>query len=266
MTRAASTPPPRCPRARRSEERRSAPAGGRRASGAHPRRAASLPRSGGATGRASIRSRRGVRKACLLPSLLSAPLQTHCADAISELAAGADRIDKVVGPLSTTRVSGSQTVERMPISATLRPAVSSRVVSPAGRGAGPPKRASIACCWTSVAVPAVPATGGARLKSGGMISGALRATANSSGVRLLLPWKMPHPAVERAAMIRTAPWALRMFDCLLRSLLTGQERAQQQHDDGNANSRITDVEYQKRPPPTKMQIKEVDDVAVQRAV
>src|SRR5689334_11249476 len=99
-----------------------------------------------------------------------------------------------------------------------------------------------------------------------MISGALRATANSSGVRLLLPWKTPHPAVERAAMIRTAPRALRMFDCLLRSLLTGQERAQQQHDDGNANSRIADIEYQKRTEIAEVQVGEVDHIAVAHAI
>ena len=44
-------------------------------------------------------------------------------------AAGADRICSVVAPLSTMRVSGSQTVERMPTGASSRPAWSSRLVS-----------------------------------------------------------------------------------------------------------------------------------------
>jgi hypothetical protein len=37
-----------------------------------------------------------------------------------------------------------------------------------------------------------------------------------------------------------------MFDCLLGSLLTGQERSQQQGHDRNANSGVADIEYQKR--------------------
>ena len=52
------------------------------------------------------------------------------------LAAGAFRIFTVSAPLSTTRVSGSHTFERMPICARSRPAWSSSISSEALRGAG----------------------------------------------------------------------------------------------------------------------------------
>src|SRR5690242_4220388 len=138
----------------------------------------------------------------------------------------------------------------MPIGASPRPATSSMLVSDAERSAGPPNKASIACCCASPAVrPCVPATGGARLKSGGMISGALRATANSSGVDRRLPMRLAQPLVARTARARKAMEALRMFDCLpgvgpLTMILTGEERSQQQDHNGNANRGIADIEYQ----------------------
>src|SRR5258705_5443104 len=172
----------------------------------------------------------------------------------------------------------------MPIWARSRPAASSMLVSAWLRGAGPPNRASIACCWASPALrPAVPATGGVRLKSGGMINGALRATANSSGVPLRLLNK-EQPLVATAATKRAAVRVLRMFDRLLGAgplslLLTGQERAQQQYHDADANRSIADIEYQKRAAHTvyeaqtqiwrytaKVQVGEVDDIAEPDAV
>src|SRR6185369_14439028 len=96
-----------------------------------------------------------------------------------------------------------------------------------------------------------------------MISGALRATANSSGVRLRA---CVQPTVEKVASRRTAPRALRMFDCLLGAFLTSEERAQQQDEDRDANSGIADVEYQKRPECAEVQVGEVDDIAVAHAV
>ena len=59
-----------------------------------------------------------------------------------------------------------------------------------------------------------------------------------------------------------------MFDGLLGlvpfvMILTGEEGSQQQDHDADANRRIADVEYQKRPPRTKMQVEEVDDIAVE---
>jgi len=120
-------------------------------------------------------------------------------------AAGAFKIWSVVAPLSTMRVSGSHTFERMPSWARSRPAMSSMLISAALRGAGPPNRASIACCWASPAeIPAVPATGGVSEKSGGMISGALRATANSSGVVFRPLRNTAQPLVATAATITTA--------------------------------------------------------------
>src|SRR5690348_15374684 len=186
--------------------------------------------------------------------------------AIWVFAAGAARIWSVSAPLSVTRVSGSHTVERMPIGASPRPAWSSMLVSAAERGAGPPNRASIACCWASPALrPCVPATGGARLKSGGMISGAARATWNSSGARRL-PVSAAQPLVATAATSRTAVMALRMFDCLLGlmpfpMILTGEKGSQQQDHDRDANRRIADIEYQKRTESPEMKVGEVDDIA-----
>src|SRR4029079_11269182 len=62
-----------------------------------------------------------------------------------------------------------------------------------------------------------------------------------------------------------------MIGCLLGAtalclILTAHERVQQQDHDANANRRIPDVEYQKRAELTKMQVGEIDDVAVQRPV
>jgi hypothetical protein len=68
----------------------------------------------------------------------------------------------------------------------------------------------------------VPATGGVRLKSGGMTSGALRATANSSGLRERV---LLQPATATAATI-TRDRDLRILDGLLGFLFaTHQERA-----------------------------------------
>src|SRR3954452_8750531 len=149
------------------------------------------------------------------------------------------------------RVSVSHTVERMPAWAPSRPGASSMLVSAALRGAGPPNKVSTACCCASLGLrPAVPATGGARLKSGGMISGALRATANSSGVAAR-PFMVEQPPVATLAASTKAVKTLRMFVSLLRVtalflILTAHERAQQQDQDGNANRGISDVKYQKR--------------------
>ena len=75
--------------------------------------------------------------------------------------------------------------------------------------------------------------------------------------------KAAHPLVETAAASASAQKALRMFDRLLGVtarflILTAQERAQQQDHDGNANRRIADVKYQKRPEVAKMQVREID--------
>src|SRR4051794_36151510 len=167
------------------------------------------------------------------------------------------------------RVSVSHTVERMPAWAPSRPAASSMLVSAALRGAGPPNKVSTACCCASLGDrPAVPATGGARLKSGGMISGALRATANSSGVDER--W-CAQPVKTAAPTSTAAKKALRMFDSLLGVatlclILTSGERAQQQDHDGNADRSIADVEDQEGAPLPEMQIGEVGDIAVADAV
>src|SRR6476659_6925608 len=193
------------------------------------------------------------------------------AEATSVLVLAAVRICTVVAPLSTSRVSGSPTWLRIPIWALSRPAASSRLVSPGLRGAGPPNNASIACCCASAGEsPAVPATGGARLKSGGMISGALRATANSSGL-FAWPFKIEQPPVVTAAASTRTVKALRMFDSrpgliALWLIRTADEGAQQQDHDGDANRRIADIEYQKRPPLAKMEVGEVDDIAMTSAV
>src|SRR4051794_17802785 len=186
-------------------------------------------------------------------------------------AGGACRMVSVVAPLSTIRVSGSHTVERIPDWAPSRPAASSMLVSAALRGAGLPNKVSIACCWASDGDrPEVPATGGARVKSGGMISGALRATANSSGVRER-PRIAAQPLVATAATITRAVTALRMFDRLLglralRMVLTSEERTQQQDHYGDANRCVADIEYQKGPEVAEVEVGEVHHIAVASAV
>ena len=90
------------------------------------------------------------------------------------------------------------------------------------------------------------ATGGARLKSGGTISGALRATVNSAfGLRRLR--NAAQPLVATSATRTSAVRLLRMFDSLLRPgafrvVLTSDERTQQQDHDRDANRRIADIE------------------------
>src|SRR3954454_22772652 len=222
----------------------------------------------------SISTRRAGRLVVVIPWIF-APVRSYCpvwAEATLVLVFPAVRIWRVVGPLSTIRRSGSATDERMPSCAVAPPAArSSRFDSLGGRGAGPPKIASIACCCASLGLsPAVPATGGARLKSGGMINGALRATANSSGVRAVR-LVVAQPLAVTAAPSTRAIKTLRMFDSLLGLtalflILTAQKGAQQQDHDGNANRRIADIEYQKRAPFAKMQVRKVDHIAVQRPV
>src|SRR4051794_3624898 len=167
------------------------------------------------------------------------------------------------------RVSVSHTVERMPAWAPSRPAASSMLVSAALRGAGPPNKVSTACCCASLGDrPAVPATGGARLKSGGMISGALRATANSSGVEARLcaqPVTVAAPASSKIVeILRILGFLLGIAPCRL--ILTSGERVQQQDHDGNADRRIAEVEDQERPPLAEMQVGEIGDIAVAHAV
>src|SRR5438270_13394701 len=62
-----------------------------------------------------------------------------------------------------------------------------------------------------------------------------------------------------------------MFDSLLGFaalclILTAQERAQQQDHDGDTNRRIADIEYQKRTECPKVQVREVDHIAMAGAV
>src|SRR5829696_3674668 len=102
-----------------------------------------------------------------------------------------------------------------------------------------------------------------------MISGALRATANSSGV-LLLPSDV-HPAAESAATSRRAEEALSMFNRLrgvfaLWAFLTSEERSQQQDHDADANRCVADIEYQKRPDVAEVQVGEVHDIAETGAI
>ena len=183
------------------------------------------------------------------------------------------RIWTVVGPLSTRRVSGSPTAGCGCRSARCRGR--RRRAGWSRRGcAGPGRRTrrrSPAAGPRSGDRPTVPATGGARLKSGGMISGALRATANSSGVFCVA---LEARAAAGGTAAAAAPERIRAYACSIRLLgaialcliLTAEERAQQQDHDADANRGIADIEYQKRPPRAKMQVGEVDDIAVAHAV
>src|SRR5215203_1407741 len=92
-----------------------------------------------------------------------------------------------------------------------------------------------------------------------MTNGALRATANSSS-DFVLGLNMLHPPMAKAGR-RMRGRALRMIDSLLGRLWLGQESAQQQNDDANANRCIGDIKDQKGAPVPEMQIGEVDDIA-----
>src|SRR4029453_12247473 len=92
-----------------------------------------------------------------------------------------------------------------------------------------------------------------------MISGALRATANSSSDFCLPPPKTLQPASRIAGTMRIK--ALRIFIRSFRRLLPKQESAEQQDDDANANRRVADIKDIKGPPATKMQVEEVDHIA-----
>src|SRR5436309_15625122 len=126
------------------------------------------------------------------------------------------------------------------------------------------------CCASDGDSPEVPVTGGARLKSGGTTSGALRAAVDSAlGLRRFRNDAQPLVAtsVTRTRAVRL----LRMFDSLLGPLalcviLTSEERAQQQDHDGDANRRIADIEYQKRAELAEMKVGEVDHIAEAGAV
>src|SRR4029453_17550817 len=92
-----------------------------------------------------------------------------------------------------------------------------------------------------------------------MISGALRATANSSSDFCLPPPKTLQPASRIAGAMRIK--TLRIFIRSFRRLLPKQESAEQQDDDANANRRVADIKDIKGPPATKMQVEEVDHIA-----
>src|SRR5687768_15132477 len=132
-------------------------------------------------------------------------------------------IVRVVAPLSTVKVLGSPTAERIPGSAV--PARCSALVSTALRGAGPPNSASNACC---AAVPSAgrgaPGSGGVSAKSGGITSGVWRCTANSSGRSRpstpLLPHEASKAAPEATRTILESPKILRVcIRCVLRGLV-----------------------------------------------
>src|SRR4029453_7769245 len=92
-----------------------------------------------------------------------------------------------------------------------------------------------------------------------MISGALRATANSSSDFCLPPPKTLQPASRIAGAMRIK--TLRIFIRSFRRLLPKQESAEKQNDDANANRRVADIKDIKGPPATKMQVEEVNDIA-----
>src|SRR4029079_15620494 len=107
-------------------------------------------------------------------------------------------------------------------------------------------------------------------KSGGMISGALRATSNSSGAARRPP-SAAQALVATAATMTRELMALRMFDSLLggvalRPFLRGQESAHQQNHHGDSNRGIADIEYQERAELAEMKVGEVADVAEAGAV
>src|SRR4030095_15634439 len=97
-----------------------------------------------------------------------------------------------------------------------------------------------------------------------MISGALRATANSSSDFCLPPPNTLQPASRIAGAMRRR--ALRMFIHSFRRLVTDQEGAEQQDNDADANRGIADIKDIKGPEHAKMKVQEVEYIAELHAV
>src|SRR5215210_6022105 len=98
-----------------------------------------------------------------------------------------------------------------------------------------------------------------------MTNGALRATANSSSDFAWPLPKMLQPPMASAGR-RMRGRALRMIDSLLGRLWPGQESAQQQYDDADANRCIGDIKDQIGSPLPEMQVGEVHDIAEAHAI
>src|SRR5688500_16989798 len=96
-----------------------------------------------------------------------------------------------------------------------------------------------------------------------MVSGARRATANSSGA--LRPARMPpFPPPEPASRVAARTAAPVRYVCM--NILRGstpfahEQRAEDQKQDTDGNGRIGDIEDQKGMPVPEMQIGEIDDM------
>src|SRR5688500_17318166 len=162
-------------------------------------------------------------------------------------------IVRVVAPLSTVKVLGSPTAERIPGSAV--PARCRALVSTALRGAGPPNSASNACCAAvTSAGRGAPGWGGVSAKSGGITSGVWRCTANSSGGSRLSTPLLPNSASSAALEATRMNLVAFNMSGILRGLVGRQLRLRRgrflaheqragkdyQHPDGDR--RVGDVE------------------------
>src|SRR5690606_28818426 len=140
---------------------------------------------------------------------------------------------------------------RMPASELRPPAWLTTLLSEALRVAGPPNSAWSA--WPLVSVSCGrgwPGVGGTSAKSGGITSGALRDTANSSGaLRLFSPRLLPQPASVMAARPRPAKITVLRIQCLRYFRLfwgiAHQQRPNEQDQYADGNSSIGKVENQK---------------------
>ena len=100
-----------------------------------------------------------------------------------------------------------------------------------------------------------------------MTSGALRATANSSGACRLREQRAAAERERRAGRGGGGPYACSII-LLWRLSFAGvaREGAEQQDDDADANRGVGDIEDQKGPELAEMQVEEVDDIAEAHAV
>ena len=192
-----------------------------------------------------------------------------CAEAILLSAGGADRIGSVVGPLSTIRVSGSPGGRT---DADLR-MVAAGLVEQARlgiwlRGAGPPNRASIACCWASPGVSA--AVPGDRRRQAIVRRNDQRRVARHRRIRPGVGFPAPECTTQPLARQRgNEQDGGKVYACsvvsLGRSLRLRKARSNRMTT-RNANRRVADIEYQKGTEVAKMQVGEVDDIAVPHPV